>query len=132
MLNALVAQSDWAILVLRLTLGLIFIAHGWSKLKNFSGTVSWLGGDGFKPGWLWATLLTANESLGGICILVGVFVQPAALLLVISMMVAFLYELKKKKPFFNHLELDLILIAALLLLSTLGNGFFALGNTLGL
>lgn len=131
MLNALVAQSDWAILVLRLVLGLIFIAHGFRKLKNFSGTVSWLGGEGFKPGWLWAPIVTATELGGGILILLGLFLQPVALLVTINMMVAFLYNIKKKKPFIGSLELDLILIASLLLLSTLGNGFFALGSSLG-
>jgi len=127
MFNALIAQSDWAILLLRLTLGLIFIAHGWRKLKGFSGTIAWLGSEGFKPGWLWATVVTATEFGGGILILLGLFIQPVALLVTINMMVAFLYNIRKKKPLIGSLELDLILIAALLLLSTLGNGFFALG-----
>jgi len=126
--NALGAQTDWAILVMRLALGLIFIAHGWRKLSGFSGTIKWLASEGFLPGWFWGTLVTFTELIGGILILVGLFTQPAALILVVNMMVAFLWNFKKGSGFFQHLELDLILIAALLLLATLGNGFFALGG----
>lgn len=129
--QALIAQTDWALLVFRLALGVIFIAHGFSKLKNFGETVAWLGGDGFKPGWLWATLVTVAEFIGGLFILAGFLTQPAALVLVVSMMTAFAYNFRKKAPFFHHLELDIILIAALLLLATLGGGSFSVSKFFG-
>ncbi len=131
MMNALLSQNDWAILVMRLALGLIFLAHGWRKLKNFSGTVKWMGGEGFNPGWLWAPVVMAAEVIGGLLILLGLFTQPVALILVINMMVAFAYNFKKNAGFFGKLELDIILITALLLLSTLGNGFFSLNGLFG-
>ena len=131
MMNALLAQNDWAILVMRLALGLIFIAHGWKKANNFSGTTAWLGGEGFKPGWFWGTLVTVAELGGGLLILLGLFTQPVAIVLTISMMVAFAFNYRKKAGFFNHLELDIVLIAALLLLATLGNGFWSLNGVFG-
>ncbi len=131
-MQILLAQGDWAILVMRLALGLIFIAHGWRKASNFAGTVKWMGGEGFYPGWFWASVVTCAELLGGLFILVGLFTQPVALTLVINMMVAFAYNFKKNAGFFGHLELDLILIVSLLLLSTLGNGFFSLNGLLGI
>jgi putative oxidoreductase len=130
--NALLAQHDWALLVMRLALGLIFIAHGWRKLSNYRGTIKWISGEGFKPGWLWGTLVTIAEFGGGILILAGLFVQPVALVLTISMMAAFWYNYRKGKGFFNHLELDLILIASLLLMATLGDGYYSLGQLWGL
>ncbi len=131
MMNVLYAQSEWALLVLRLALGLIFIAHGWRKLHNLKGTVSWIAGEGFKPGWLWGGLITAAELIGGICILLGVFVQPVALILTITMMAAFIWNLKKGNGFFQHLELDIVLIAALLMLATLGEGIYSLARYFG-
>lgn len=128
--NVLVAQSDWAILVVRLALGVIFIAHGWRKLKNYSGTVAWMRGEGFYPGWLWAPVVTAAEIGGGLLILIGLFTQPAAMILAINMVVAFIYNFRKNKGFFSYLELDLILLATLLLLATLGSGFYALSSVI--
>jgi putative oxidoreductase len=128
-LNALVAQTGWTILLIRIVLGVIFIAHGWPKLKNFKGTVGWLGGAGFKPGWLWAGLLTAGELLGGLCILAGFYVQIAALVLTVSMIVAMIYKIRNKTPFLVMTapgwEFDLLIIAALLLLATTGSGYLS-------
>ena len=129
-LNVLVAQNEWAILVVRLALGVIFIAHGWRKAHGFPKTVEWLQGEGFKPGWFWAFVVTAVELGGGVLILLGLFVQPVAVILAINMMVAFAWNYKKGNGFFQHLELDLILIAVLLLTATLGSGMYALGNLL--
>lgn len=123
--QALAAQTDWAILVLRLAIGLIFIAHGWNKIRNFTNVVNWMHTEVVRPGWLWAPLVTALEFGGGILIAVGLFVQPIALLLTVNMMVAFWYNFKSKKTFFHHLEIDLILIASLLLLATLGAGMYS-------
>lgn len=131
-MQVLLAQGDWAILVMRLALGFIFIAHGWRKLRNFTGTMNWLAGEGFYPSWFWAPLVTALELLGGILVLVGLFTQAVVILLAINMMVAFGYNFKKSAGFFGHLELDLILIAALLLMATLGNGFYSLNGLLGI
>lgn len=131
-MNALLAQSDWAILLMRLALGLIFIAHGWKKVKGFPGTVKWLKSEGFKPATFWAFLLSTAEFGGGILILVGLFTQIAALVLTINMMVAFVYNYRKKASFFGKLELDIILIAALLLIATLGDGFYSLNGLFGI
>ncbi len=132
MIQALIAQHEWALLIFRLILGLIFIAHGWRKARNFAGTMSWLEGEGFRPAWLFAPLVTAAELGGGVLIALGIFTVPVAIILTINMMVAFAWNFKKKNGFFHHLELDLILIGALLLLATLGDGHYSLGASLGL
>ncbi len=129
-INALVAQTDWAILLLRIVLGIIFVVHGFPKFKNFKGTAVWLGNSGFKPGWLWAFVVSFTESFGGIALAAGFYVPIVALILTINMIVALFFKISKKTPF-NSLqttgwEFDLILIAALLLLATLGSGPLAL------
>ncbi len=129
-LNALIAQSEWAIVLLRIVLGVIFVVHGVPKLKNFKGTAAWLGSSGFKPGWLWAAVVSVAEAVGGICIAVGFYAPIAALVLVVNMIVALFFKISKKAPFTSMQatgwEFDLLLIAALLLLATLGSGSWAI------
>lgn len=127
-LNALTAQTDWAILVVRLAVGLVFVAHGWQKIKNYKQTVAWFQADVLKPGWLWATLSMTAEFVGGLLLILGLCTQPAALILAINISVALTYRLRKKHSFVGGYELDLTLLVTLLLLATLGSGFFALNN----
>lgn len=132
MIQALLIYNGWGILVLRLALGIIFIAHGSRKLKNLKNTQAWFHSEGFKPGWFFGTLVTFSELLGGIAILLGFFMQCAALILTIVMLFALSFNVRKKKPLIGGFELDIILIAALLLLATLDNGYFALNSFFGL
>ena len=75
------------LLVLRLTLGAIMIAHGWQKiashLHNIMGVLGHLG----IPGWM-AYLVVAAEFGGGILIVVGFLTRFAAFAILIDMLVA--------------------------------------------
>jgi putative oxidoreductase len=77
------------LLVLRLVLGAIMVAHGYGKvfggLHKHVELVASLG----MPGWL-AYLSTATEFLGGILLIVGLFTRVAALAVCIEMAVAIL------------------------------------------
>ena len=76
-----------ALLVMRVTLGVIFIAHGWQKafggMQGFEKTVS---GMGF-PWWV-AFVVIAAEVGGGILVLVGLLTRLGALALCVDMYVA--------------------------------------------
>jgi putative oxidoreductase len=76
-----------ALLVLRIALGIIMIAHGYPKvfggLSEHVHLVSNLG----LPGWL-AYCSAAAEFFGGILLLVGLFTRIAALAILINMSVA--------------------------------------------
>lgn len=79
---------------LRVPIGLIFFVHGAQKLfgwfdgKGLADTAQWmselLGGDG----WVWAVLAGGAEFAGGIALMLGLVVRPAAFALAIVMMVA--------------------------------------------
>lgn len=131
MIQALLIYNGWAILLFRVILGAIFMAHGFRKLRNLKGTQGWFESEGFKPGWLFGTLVALLESLGGLCIILGFLHQLVALILVFVMLVALSYNVRKRNPFFKVVELDMILIAALLLLATLDNGYFSLNTFFG-
>ncbi len=76
-----------ALLVLRVVLGVIMVAHGYPKvfggLAHHVQTVSGLG----LPGWL-AYCSAAAEFLGGILVIAGLFTRFAALAIFIDLAVA--------------------------------------------
>jgi len=86
-LRILDRMQPLALLVLRLVLGIIMIAHGYSKvfggLHKHVEFVSSLG----LPGWL-AYLSAGAEFLGGIAIILGFFTSCAALAILIDISVA--------------------------------------------
>ncbi len=75
-----------ALLVLRLVVGVVMIAHGYPKVTGFSHFHSMISGLGL-PGWL-AYLSAAAEFLGGILVLLGLFTRCASLAILIDLSVA--------------------------------------------
>ena len=76
-----------ALLVLRLVIGTIMIAHGYSKVfGGFSHVHDMVQHLGF-PGWT-AYLLAGTEFLGGILIIAGLFTRFVAVAMLIDMSVA--------------------------------------------
>jgi putative oxidoreductase len=76
-----------ALLVLRVVIGVIMIAHGYSKvLGGFSHVIDMVKHIGF-PGWM-AYLLAATEFLGGMLMIAGLFTRFVAVAMLIDMSVA--------------------------------------------
>lgn len=81
-------------LVLRIPVGIIFIAHGAQKLFGWfggyglEGTGGWMESIGLAPGVLMAFLAGAAEFFGGIALVIGLLVRPAGAVLSIAMLVA--------------------------------------------
>ena len=113
---------------MRLVLGLIFIAHGWPKIKDLKTTAQGFQGMGFKPGRLWGTVVALAEFVGGLLIFFGLFTQIAALILAIQFIVIMIWKFKIKQKLVGGYELDLILLAALLVLAASGSSLFSLDN----
>ena len=89
-----IKKPDLGLLILRVGLGIMFIvAHGLPKL--LAGPERWTGVGGamkrvgieFAPA-LWGFLAGATELVGGILLILGVFVRPAAGGLVFVMVIA--------------------------------------------
>ena len=118
--------SPGALLLLRVVFGLIFIAHGWPKIKDIKQTQAGFDSMGFRPGYIWGTLLALLEPIGGLAIVLGIFTQPVAALLAIEMLVAVLWKIKQGKGFVNGYEFDLLLLATALALTFLGGGAYSL------
>ncbi|MFT6295758.1 MAG: putative oxidoreductase [Glaciecola sp.] len=81
-------------LPLRVGAGVIFAAHGAQKLFGWfggyglEGTAGWMTSIGLEPGLLMATMAGGAEFIGGLLLIVGLLVRPAALMLAVTMVVA--------------------------------------------
>ena len=81
-------------LPLRVGAGAVFAAHGAQKLFGWfggyglEGTAGWMASIGLEPGMLMAVLAGSAEFFGGLLLIVGLLVRPAALVLAITMVVA--------------------------------------------
>ncbi len=88
------------LLILRIGLGCMFLFHGFPKL--FGGPEKWekVGGAmaafgiTFIPAF-WGFMAAISESLGGICLILGLFLRPACILMTITMLVATVSHLSR-------------------------------------
>lgn len=87
-------SDSFAPMVLRVPAGIIFMAHGAQKLfgafggYGLEGTGQWMASIGLEPGYLMALLAGSAEFFGGLAILIGLLVRPAAAALAFAMLVA--------------------------------------------
>lgn len=118
--------ADWALLLLRIAVAATFLSHGlakramWSALPSASQPSSQL--------WLMRSL-SIIEPLAGLAVLLGMFTFPSAIALAVVMLGALYYKIftwKKKFAEAGGWEIDLLLLAALLLIAALGPGVFSL------
>lgn len=116
--------SDWALLILRLAVGGLFIAHGWPKLKNWKGTTQWFHSVGFKPGWFWGTAAGLLELFGGIALIFGFRTRFVALFFALQFAAILVWKIFRKDKFVGGWELDLVLFAVALTLLTVGGGMY--------
>lgn len=90
----LFTNAGWAPLALRIPVGIIFAAHGAQKLfgwfggHGLEGTGQWMASIGLAPGYLMALLAGSAEFFGGVALLLGLLVRPAAAVLAFAMLVA--------------------------------------------
>jgi putative oxidoreductase len=88
--------TEIALTLLRVFAGTVFIYHGWPKLKNWKGTFQWLLKEKFPLPVLSTTVLSVGETLGGVLLILGIFVVPVAILLALLMAGAMLFHIIKK------------------------------------
>ncbi|QSR34952.1 DoxD-like family protein [Marinobacterium iners] len=95
LITRLLNTSDsFAPLALRVPAGIIFMAHGAQKLfgafggYGLEGTGQWMASIGLEPGYLMALMAGSAEFFGGLAILIGLLVRPAAAALAFAMLVA--------------------------------------------
>jgi putative oxidoreductase len=86
-------RPDLGLLILRVVFGLLITTFGVAKLFGGGAMLAEVGGALAKFGitfapMFWGLLSALTETLGGLCILLGIFFRPAAALLFFNMIVA--------------------------------------------
>ncbi len=121
-------NADLGILLIRVALGIVFIYAGWFKLNNMEMVIGGFASMGFAT-WL-AYLVAYVEFLGGIALVLGIFVRYVGILLAIVMLVAMIkvhipngYSLAN-----NGYEYVLLLMLASLAITTLGAGKYSVAK----
>ena len=122
--------SDWGMLILRIAIGSIFIAHGYGKFSSWKPLPP-----EHKPNAMHAImkLLSLAEPLGGAAVMVGIFLQPAAIGLSLVMIGALYFKIivwKKKFTESGGWEFDLLILSALIFLILSGGGLLSFDHTL--
>ncbi len=122
----LTAYSDWGLLALRITVGVIFIVHGWPKLTNARGMTQAFGQSNLAL-IAFFTALGAVETFGGIAMVIGLWTQPISIAFAIIMVGAIALKNTMMKTGFTAQntagwEFDFALLGATLALLLVGPG----------
>lgn len=131
---------DLALLVLRLVLGIIFVAHGAQKLfgsfggPGLKGTAGFFEQLGIRPAYPMAVVVGAIEFFGGILAALG-FLMPVVAVGLIAVMIGAILTVHLRHGFFAQsggYEFNLALIGIALALLLAGAGSYSLDAALGL
>jgi putative oxidoreductase len=120
------SSHSWALTILRVVVGIVFLAHGWQKVFGFGihGVAGLFGSVGIPLPLVSAGIVMAVEFLGGALLILGVATRLAAGLNAIDMVVAIL-TVHLKNGFFAQsmgVEFPLTLLAACVCLMMAGPG----------
>ena len=129
-------NAGYAPLIMRVPVGLTLMAHGSQKLfgmfggYGLEGTGQWMASIGLTPGYLMAFLAGSGEFFGGLFLLLGLLLRPAAAVVAFTMLVA-LFTVHIHNGLFmanNGYEYALTLAAIALSLVVSGAGKVSLDN----
>ena len=122
---------SWALV--RITAGLMIIPHGWPKLMAGVGPVAAnaLAKRGIEPAEPLAVILILIETLGGLCVALGLFTRFFAAAITIEMAVIVYHHLPKFGWTERGYEYPLMWGLIMLAIALRGGGPYSLDRTLG-
>lgn len=127
-------QINAGLAVLRVIVGIIFVAHGGQKLFVFGmdGVAAGFAGMGMPMAGLLGPFVALLEFFGGFALIVGLLTRLASLGLASTMLVATLM-VHAKNGFFNPagIEFTLSLMGSTILLALVGAGSWSIDGLIG-
>jgi len=121
---------SWALVPLRIILGLFFLAYSYPKIMNMERLSTLLLRYGVPFTKLSAVVIVVLEFFGGFALVVGFSTKIIAFLLMVEMLISAFFKYRKKKTA-RAFVYDLIIAALLLILVVSGAGFFSIDHTFG-
>jgi putative oxidoreductase len=125
---------DLALLVTRVAVGAVFLAHGWQKLftNGIDGTAAFFDQAGVPAATASAWFAALVELAGGAALIAGLAVPAAGVLLLVDMIGAFAFVHAGSGLFVDGggYEFVLVLGAAALALAAVGAGRFSVDHLL--
>lgn len=119
-------MRNGGLLLLRITVGIVFLYHGWMKLSGIDATTAFFASQSIPLAGFFAYVVGLVEFLGGLAVLLGFFTRVAAKLLMIDMIVALL-AVHTHMPW-QSAELPLVLLGASAGLLGCGGGGWKIWN----
>ena len=114
------ALTPYAAFFMRLAVGGVFLLHGIGKFERGIGaTAHMLAGVGFPFATIFAVILMTIETVGAICVLLGILTRAWAAAMAVVMVVAIVAV---KIPGHGNFELEALLLAGAVTLVALGDG----------
>lgn len=118
--------KDWALLVLRVVVGIVFIYHGWGKLMGdmpgIAGFTGMLKSMSFPAPAAMAYIAALTELVGGVAILLGVFAHVFAIFTGFTMLIAFAVAHKFQ---LGAGDASIVLLACSIVIALMGAGRYS-------
>jgi len=123
---------DAAATLARIGLGIMFILHGWPKIKDVKATTGWVKKTGWAGGAIFAILFTLLEFFGGIALIVGFLTQFVGVLIALEMVATSIFSKKQLgKKLIGGYELDVAYLVLAVVVALLGPGPWSVDALLG-
>lgn len=110
------ALAPYAAFFMRLAVGGVFLSHGLDRIQG--------GIPSFALGTLWILVVIAIETVGAVCVLLGMWTRLWATAMAVFMAVTILAN---KVPHHANFELEALLLAGAVTLMALGDGPLSIG-----
>ncbi len=130
MFKSLAKHADLGLLIGRLGVGAIFIVFGWHKLSG--GQTAWTHyghamvsiGINFMPT-VWGLVAAFSEFAGGILIVLGFVFRPAATLIALTMIVAFVSTFREHSHSFTQYSRPIEMFCIMIVFIFVGPGKYS-------
>lgn len=127
--------SEVAYALMRIVIGYILLMHGWAKIGAGAGAVAAnvMAKNGLEPAIVFAYAAMFLETIGAVCIILGLFTRVFAAALAIEMAIAFLF-VHAPKGFAagqGGYEYVLLLGIVLLVIAIRGGGRYSIDRMIG-